>query len=179
MECIHPGNESGRPRNIGSRRVSNVIRRRPAVNIHHATRFAERLGLPLQLAVTINFSLMGIPPELVVELFRTMLAQRFAPWLRRIPANKMGIPPTYVWVTEAAGGQQAVHWLLHLPYGLISEFRGKLRTWLSAVSAEGRLPERALKVQKVYNVIGVRRYILKGTDPPWVPRRLPPQHFAA
>lgn len=167
MKTVHPSNGCERPRNLGSHRVSRAIHRRPAVNLHHATRYAERLGLPLQLAVTINLTLMGVPPELSVLIFRTILSQRFAPWLRRNSLNRHGVAPTYLWVMESAGGQQAVHWLLHVPPDLMKAFRAKLHSWLSGYSRNGPLTSRAVNIQKVYSVIGFRRYMLKGTDPLW------------
>src|SRR5687767_6318429 len=102
-------------RNYGAFRISHAVKRRPAVNVHHAQRYAELLGFPLRTFVTINFTLMGIPPDTAVLMFRTILAQRYAPWLRRTSLNARQVAPTYVWVMESDGGHLALHWLLHVP----------------------------------------------------------------
>jgi hypothetical protein len=153
-------------RNDGARRVSHVIKRLPAVNIHHARRYAERIGLPLQLFVTINFTLLGVPPDAAVLLFRTVLAQRFAPWLRRTSESNRHIPPTYVWVMEAAGGQMAVHWLVHMPAKMRWSFKRKVIDWLEEAAGHSP-PERAFNLKPIKNIVGLGRYILKGTDAPW------------
>lgn len=152
--------------NAGAVRTSAAIKRRPAVNLHHAQRYAEMLGVPMRLFVTINFTLLGIPPAEAVLLFRFILCQRFAPWLRRTCLNKTGLAPTYIWVAEAAGGHLAVHWLLHLPPQLLLQFRGKLSAWLTGAGTTD-LHSRALNIKRVTNVVGLRRYMLKGTEPLW------------
>lgn len=153
--------------NAGATRTSHWIKRRPAVNVHHAQRYSEMIGLPLRIFVTINFTLIGVPAGMAVQVFRKILTQRFAPWLRRCAANRRVVAPTYVWVMEAASSHLAVHWLLHVPPELLKTFRAKLLSWLSAASDHGALAPRAVKFQDVYSVIGMRRYMLKGTDPAW------------
>jgi len=154
-------------RNEGVRRVTHHINRRPAVNIHHATRFSETIGLPLNLFVTINFTCAGCPPERSVELLRKMIAQRFAPWLRRTAQTKVEVAPTYVWCMEAAGGQQAAHVLLHIPDDLRSTLKGRVEQWLRGLLGVDELDPATLKIMPIYNLIGVRRYLLKGVDPAW------------
>ncbi len=152
--------------NGGSYRLTHHINRRPAVNIHHATRMSLRVGLPLNKMVTINLGLAGFEPNEAGHAFRKLLTQRFAPWLRRAAPNIRNVPPTYVWTMEAAGGQLAVHWLVHVPTGLQRAFRRKVAEWLH--SLVGVTPSAsAVDVRPIYNLIGARRYILKGIDPAW------------
>lgn len=152
--------------NGGTYRVTRHINRRPAVNIHHATRYSVRIGLPLNRMVTINFNLTECRNDRAGHAFRKMLTQRFAPWLRRTSLNKLGTPPTYVWAVEGAGNQAAAHWLVHVPAGLQRAFEQKLRDWLTSLF--GTPPEpTAVKVKPIHNLIGARRYILKGIDPGW------------
>jgi hypothetical protein len=155
-----------RLRNDGMYRISSSINRFPAVNIHHAQRYSEALGLPLQWFVTINFTLLGIPPDLATALFRNMLAQRFAPWLRRSAVNKSGLRPTYIWVMEAAGGHVAVHWVLHLPASLRAAFRSRVFSWMREWSTTQEIGS-ALQMKPVTNIVGLRRYMLKGVNPTW------------
>lgn len=149
-----------------SDRVTHFIRRYPAVNIHHATRFAERIGLPLNRFVTINFSKTDCPSNRTSASFRKLLTQRFAPWLRRSSEAVQDVPPTYVWTIEGAGGQAAVHWLVHVPKGMYRVFEKRLTDWLGSVT--GARPEaRAVRIKAIHNLVGLKRYVLKGTEPIW------------
>lgn len=153
-------------RNRGAARVSNHINRHPAVNIHHATRMAKRQGTPLNWAVTINFGVAGIDPAVASQLFQRLLAQRFAPWLRRSASNDNNLPPTYVWTLEAPNGPVNGHWLLHLPDRLFGQFERRLSRWFEGLSGQP-IPPRALHFQPIYNPTGMRWYALKGINPVW------------
>jgi hypothetical protein len=126
------------------------------------------IGLPLNRFVTVNFNLAGCAGDRASHTFRKLLAERFAPWLRRAARNVRGIPPTYIWAMEAAGNQSAAHWLVHVPKGLHRAFEAKISDWLTSLM--GNQPEvAAVKVQPIHNLIGARRYALKGVDPAWGP----------
>lgn len=153
--------------NAGDRRVTHYINRRPAVNIHHATRFSERIGTPLNHFVTINFTCAGCDPEQAVALLRKMISQRFAPWLRRTAQTTVEIAPTYVWCMEAAGEQHAAHILVHIPDDLQKTFESHVERWLKGLLGVDELEPGTIKMKAVYNLIGVRRYMLKGVDPAW------------
>ena len=152
--------------NLGSDRESHYIKRRPAVNIHHATRMSVRLGLPLNRMVTINFSKVGCRAHLAGHQFRKLLTQRFAPWLRRTASKSCLVPPTYVWTIESAGKQMAAHWLVHVPAGLHRAFEAKIDDWLTSLFGERPEPS-AVHIRRIHNLTGARRYILKGIDPAW------------
>lgn len=146
-------------------RLSQHINRVPAVNIHHATRFAQRAGVPLNTMVTVNFTELDAS-EKASRLFRRLLAQRFAPWLRRSAPTKTKFAPTYVWTLESVASTTAAHWLVHLPKGVRRAFATKLDAWLASLS--GRKPQaRTIQIKRVYNMIGARRYVLKGVNPAW------------
>lgn len=147
--------------------MTRHIHRRPAVNIHHATRYSERLGTPLNQFITINFTCAGCETETAVPLLRKMISQRFAPWLRRTAKLEVEIQPTYVWCMEAAGGQLAAHMLIHLPVPLAAIFSDRLTVWLCGLFGVESLQPGVLHMRAIYNLIGVRRYILKGVDPAW------------
>lgn len=153
-------------RNEGASRRSRFINRYPAVNIHHARRQAERANLAFNWMVTINFGLGGIPPSSASRVLQKLLAQRFAPWLRRTAANDNNLKPTYVWSLEAPHGTVSAHILLHLPPELARAFRARLNVWLESL-AGASVPARALDMRPVYNRVGVTRYILKGIRPAW------------
>jgi hypothetical protein len=153
-------------KNSGALRRSHSINRRPAVNIHHATRYADTIGLPLNRFVTINLTLAACTEERAVRTFRKLLNERFCPWLRRTHNNDNEAVPTHVWTVEAAGGQIAAHWLVHVPKRLRASFPKMVAAWLGSVSGSKPPPE-AVEVKPIHNLIGVKRYILKGTDAPW------------
>ena len=85
-------------------------------------------------------------------------------------------PPTYVWVLENAGEQAAVHWAVHIPRGLVREFRRSLPQWIAA-TVGGPVPHNTVKHRPIYNVTGLKRYMLKGMDahfaPSWKIRPVP------
>ena len=154
--------------NGGTNRVTRHINRRPAVNAHHASRFSEAIGLPLNRFVTVNFTCTACAPNETSHTFRKLLAERFAPWLRRTARNRVGVPPTYIWTIEAGGNQSAAHWLVHVPRGLQRAFEAKLGEWLTSLL--GSDPDfGAVQVKPIHNLIGARRYALKGVDPAWGP----------
>lgn len=153
-------------RNYGTFRVTRHINRQPAVNLHHATRYCEMIGLPLNRMVTVNFALTGCNDNHESLTFRKMLTQRFAPWLRRSAPNALGVAPTYVWTMEAGGRQLAVHWLVHVPKGCARGFEQKIVDWVASLTG-GSPDAGAIKVQPIYSLIGLRRYILKGIHPAW------------
>jgi hypothetical protein len=159
--------EQDQQSNRGSTRVSHFINRRPGANFHHATRVSERIGLPLNHFITINFTSAGARPDLAVQLLQKMITQRFSPWLRRTAKTEMEVPPTYVWCMEAAAGQMSAHMLLHMPDCLMPEFTLRLHQWLSRLLGIEVISPSVLKIVSVYNLIGVRRYLLKGIDPAW------------
>lgn len=151
-------------------RTTRQIGRRPAANLHHAMRFAARTGRQLNQLVTINFAQAGCPALLVSLRFRRLLAQRFAPWLRRATkgrATKGCGAPTYVWVVEAPGAGAHVHWAVHVPPALTADFRRRLPRWVAdAVAIDvGALDAAAIDHRPVDNAVGLKRYLLKGMDP--------------
>lgn len=150
--------------NNSRNRQSLQIGRKPAANLHHATRFAERIGQPLNQFITINYTKTACRPEDASARFRLLLASWFARWLRRHPRNRKACQPTYVWVLEAAGGQTAVHWLVHIPRGLIREFWSMVPQWVQATVGPDIEPS-TVKHRRIHNVTGLKRYVLKGMDP--------------
>jgi hypothetical protein len=148
-----------------SERQSKHINRTPAVNIHHATRYAERRGLPLNTFVTVNFTELGISSG-ASRMLRRLLSQRFSPWLRRSAPVRPRPTPTYVWAIENTTSTIAAHWLVHIPNGAKQAFGKKLVSWLRDLAGVEPQP-KSIQVKRVYNVIGARRYILKGINPIW------------
>ena len=152
--------------NSGNSRVSVHINRDPAVNFHHATRVAALQGEPLNWMVSINFSLLSVKPQDASGLLQKLIGQRFAPWLRRTASNDNQIRPTYVWSIEAPNGSLNGHWLVHLPKRLSASFGARLESWAEGLTGLPPQPH-AIHIQPIYNLIGARRYALKGINPVW------------
>lgn len=129
---------------------------------------AEDCGLPFTALVTLNFSHTKCVPDAASAQFRTLLNRHFAPWWRRpsrqtLRADPAG-PYAWVWVLEHGGGHLAVHWVLHLPKSRWVDFSRRLPIWFETVSG-GITNENALDLRAAYNPAGLRKYMLKGTDP--------------
>lgn len=147
-------------------RVSTQINRKPAANIHHATKMAIILGIPLNRHSTISFTQAGIDAQQASRVLQKLIAQRFSPWLRRHRKNKTGVQPTYVWVIEAANDILAAHLAVHIPAGLRKEFQSKLIHWVRQQSPANDIGA-AVKTTRIYNITGLKRYLLKGADEHW------------
>lgn len=79
----------------------------------------------------------------------------------------MEVPPTYVWCLEAAGGQLAAHILFHLPKELAESFEHRIRQWLLGLIGTSSIDPAVVHIRPIYNLIGARRYALKGVNPAW------------
>jgi len=150
--------------NGGSKRSTAQIGRKPAANIHHATRLADKIGCPLNQFITINYSKTDCRDDQATASFRLLLSSWFARWLRRHPKNTRACQPTYVYAFEAAGGQIAVHWLVHIPRGLIREFWRKVSEWVQ-ITTGSVVNSGTVKHRRINKIVGLKRYILKGMDP--------------
>ena len=155
-------------RNKGALRRSTHINRYPAVNIHHARRYASVKGEPFNWMVTINFGFSGVASERASATLQKLLAQRLAPWLRRSAGNDNDIKPTYVWSLEAPHGVVSAHLLIHLPLPLSRGFGDRLLKWMEELVGD-IVPRRAIDVRPIRSHVGATRYLLKGLRDAWAP----------
>lgn len=132
----------------------------------NAANLARALGRPLNQLVTLSFANTSCPPELVSRQFERLRDNHFGPWLRRHGAGPPG-PPTFVWSVENNGGC-AVHWLVHIPRGRVTDFKARLHTWLAVVAGEVHC-KSAIHVRHAQTPGGAARYMVKGLDPAWAP----------
>lgn len=153
--------------------VSTEIRSRQAREILKAGRHAWAIERDLNTYVVINFiSPLGdeFRPQREFQKIRTKARS----WLY----NKRGgglfgstgkgkdkgfvDPITDLRVWENANGRVHVNWPIHIPKKYQKEFRKKLPVWIEKVF--GDLPARCFKVKRIYNINGLMRYMLKGTQ---------------
>lgn len=153
---------------VGSSRRTHFINRKPASNLFHAIRIAEKIGQPLTHFVTLTFKRADCAPEEVSSRFEKMRDDRFSPWSRR-PRKRSGarpVAPTYVWVIEAAGGVISVHWMVHLPQGRVNDFTARLPSWVEYMT-DAPINAGAIDVRPAETPKGAGKYMLKGIDPAW------------
>lgn len=143
------------------RRRTDVIRRIPSRNVHLGIRLAKKLGLDLNLFVTVNFSLTACDPERV-DLAFAKLRATFGKWATRL--KKAHFPPTFVWVIENPNDCLNAHWMVHVPRKRHADFKANLQKWLE--NAVGDVyGEKAIKIKRVTNAEGLKSYLLKGIHP--------------
>jgi hypothetical protein len=147
------------------RKASQYIRRIPARNLHHAIRLAKSKGLPLNLFVSLNFSLTTCVEDRLDICFR-LVRTRFTKWTTQPGRKKLALaaPPTFVWVLENQGACLNAHWLVHVPDERHTEFETKLPSWLEEATG-CILDARSIDVRLADNSLKRGRYMLKGMFP--------------
>lgn len=132
-------------------------------SVHHAQKFAKLQGVPLNTNVVLNLTVAGVDESHASGFVSKLIAQRFSPWFRRAKANLRSVPPTYIWVRENKGGA-GLHWALHLPNGMKTQFAKKVAIWIAEIS-KSEVPSNAIHIGPAPNCHGLRLYMLKGADP--------------
>lgn len=146
-------------------RRSHFIRRQQATNIKPAIRLAEKLNTPLNRFVTINFNHTDCDADAVSVAFAS-LRERFTRWFRGVMrAEGIERKAAFIWVIENAGGQVAVHWLVHVPDTLLGDFSTRLSRWLEKVTGGIHCCESAINIKPAHTPLGAGKYMMKGIDP--------------
>lgn len=146
---------------------------------YYADMQANRLGYRINVRVTINFSLLGIPPEAATFVFRKMRSSRFAKWATSprkgcgpsVPAtdyhgfeNKRG-DDVYRKIGPSLPHNVHVHWSIHVPNSRRRDFEGELYRWVNEMAGHTDWPVMALKIEDLF--FGQpARYLNKGAKPP-------------
>lgn len=167
-------------------RLTSYIGIRAARSVYYATHEqAERIGTPLNLFVTINFSLAGFDPKEATTVFSQLRDGYFGPWMRR-PQKGAGpaAPPTYVYAFENVRDQVPimedgpdhnvhVHWSLYVPGQRVVAFMDRLYDWMDTLAAKRglpRCPDGAIQIDSIDDERGgsrgIRNYLLKGAHKP-------------
>lgn len=158
-------------------RYSTKLGMKAAQTLYYAEEQAQRIGYPLTLSITINFSLLGIGPAGASEAFRTLRSGRFAPWIRRPPKSSkhQGVPPTYSYGFENSLNGRAyldpdgphnvhAHWAVHVPAAREHDFRNRLHDWVDAMAGNNEWPSHALEIRSITSPGKVARYPIKGAS---------------
>lgn len=140
------------------------ISRRQASNVHHAIRMATELGPKLNYMLAINIGTVECD---VYSLFRTLRCRFLNIFLR----NKCRIEnPTYIWVLECPVPDNSphIHFLMHIPDRSKFFLEKELISWLNSKLSFNR-GKSSIRIEPIQNIVGAKRYILKGMDPIFAP----------
>jgi hypothetical protein len=160
------------------RRRSLSTAYRGSQTLYYAGEQAERIGLPLNNWVTINFASTSIEPWDAALAFARYRMNYFNKWARRLKVGK-AFEPTYAYVFENERDGTAfteigpglphnvhVHWRVHVPPSLQHEFECLTYQWLDAIAGTV-CSAGAVKVDVVRNshadAVRIRAYMLKGS----------------
>jgi len=142
---------------------SHYIRRRQASYTLPSLLTACEKGVPLNAFITINFRHLGID-EYEAGKLNAQLRTWAGLWLKRPKKNDRykSTPLTIMWVIENSR-DIGVHWALHLPYGAKRKFVADLKIKIDKIYPGLRL-SNTVRVDRIYNILGLRKYFLKGMD---------------
>ena len=144
-------------------RPSQEIRTRQTREIMRAARHAWRLGRPLTRYIVINFPEPAEGDELVPQRTMTAIRNKCRSWWdhkRKAEPSLGALTDVRVW--ENKHGILHVNWLVRVPEHLEEEFDKKLDRWLGKVVPDQ--PAEAVKKTAIYNLNGLLKYVLKGTE---------------
>lgn len=148
-----------------------------AQTLYYAEEQAERIGLPLNVSITIMLSLLGVLPENATKVFKKLRNAQFAQWVRRptaayatwsaAPTNTYGFENSRDGVVfeDLEGPHNVhVHWVAHVPPARFHDFEGQLYGWVTEFAASPDWPSNALKVNRITLPGFAARYPLKGAS---------------
>lgn len=145
-------------------KASTAIRSRQTREILRAGRHAWKIERDLNHYVVINFATIEGDELRPQKLFRE-IRRKLQSWLYYKRRTRFVDPLTDVRVWENAGGLLHVNWAVHIPSWLQDEFLQKLPIWIEAVIGSVAVAG-GYAVQDIYNLNGLLRYMLKGTQKP-------------
>jgi hypothetical protein len=141
------------------RKPSRHISKNQATNLISAFKFAEAIGLPLNVSVDISWIFFSGNTDDRTRFAR--LQQRLSKW-----ALRRGFPLAMIWTREIGkNGNLHTHVLLHVPPPLTQD--GTFQRALErSLEPEGSLVhDNAILIQPAYRPLGKLLYNLKGIDP--------------
>lgn len=119
----------------------------------------------MNVMVTISFISLGVKDDDAGPIFKR-LTDSIGRWWRYQRSNKardIG-PPTAIHAHANPNGSRHVHWLMHLPDKIRSDFEGAITKRLRKLTLLDDLGD-ALHIQPVETPGSAAKYILRGIDP--------------
>lgn len=140
------------------------IGRRSAESVLHAVRYARDTGRPLNTLITISFTALDIPDQRAGSFFNEH-RERVGRWWRhqRRKGRDIG-PPISVHSHANPAGSRHVHWMVHVPDSIRTEFAAVVRNRLAKLAHRTELDD-ALDIRRIETPGGVAKYILRGIHP--------------
>lgn len=141
---------------------------------------AERIGLPLNQHITINYSSTVVDPRRAVESFQKLRRHHFNKWATR-PRIGAGpaFPPTYAFAFENVRDGIAyttmnpgdphnvhVHLLAHVPASRLFDLKSQLWDWVRKTAGEISGGAEVIDVRPARPKEIMRSYLLKGSKKP-------------
>lgn len=141
------------------------IGRRAAENALHAIRYAGQTGRAINAHITISFIALGIHDDEAGAVFRKLQISlsRWWRYQRKDKGREIG-PPVGVYAHANPAGSRHVHWLMHIPADIRTDFIAALNKRLCKISGLDDIGD-ALHVQDVDRPGGLAKYAFRGIDP--------------
>lgn len=154
-------------------KISYRVGPKAAQTLYYAEEQADRIGLPINISITLNMALLGVTPQTAAEVFQKLRNQRFSPWVRR--DKRQGCIPTYTYgfensrddvpFTDPHGPHNIhVHWAVHVPHRRHVAFEGELHRWIDEIAGSKKWPSQALRIKPVTSPGSVCQYPIKGAS---------------
>ena len=141
------------------------VGRRAAENALHAVRYATLTGRQMNTLITISFCRLGVEDDKAGKLFHRLQANISRWWRYQRDQKKRNIGPlTGMYAHANPAGSRHVHWLIHLPVEIRSEFRDSLLKRLCKLTGLDDVGD-ACHVKDVDHPGGAAKYVLRGIDP--------------
>lgn len=140
---------------IGRDQVENAL---------HGIRFAASLDRPINTEVVINFADLGLS-DVQADSWFLNLKESYARWWRY--QKKLGLvdtSPIYTLAHANPHGRRHVHWALHIPDALYSDFELAVTKRIKK-KIVGDVPNDAVLVRQITNAGTLGKYIFRGVDP--------------
>jgi len=141
---------------------SKIINSKQAREILRAGRHAWYIERELNYYIVINFN-HDENDELKAQRNYRNIRRKCLSWLYYKKKNDEVHPLTDVRTWENRIENIHVNWALHVPEKYEDEFLKKIPIWIR--KELGNIAEGRFHIQKIYNVNGLLRYMLKGVDP--------------
>lgn len=141
------------------------VGRRAAENSLHADRYAREIGRPMNTHVTISFVSLDVAEDDAGRVFQQLQARVARWWKDQRERRGRDIGPILSMHGHAnPAGSRHVHWLLHVPAAIASDFAVIVTKRLRKLTGRTELGD-ALHIAPVEHAGGTAKYILRGIEP--------------
>lgn len=151
---------------MATKSATSYVGRRAAENGFHGIRYARDIGREPNVHLSINFETVGIGDDLAGEVFRDLRSRIARRWRYLRKTNRVAGPFVDLHAHANPAGSRHVHWLMHLPAGLIEDFERVVRLRLATLAgiSVGELRDAVLVV-RVTTPGSLAKYIYRGVEP--------------